>query len=232
MPDAVASFSHDGETFLVTANEGDARDWPGYSDELRVNNEDYVLDPAVFPNAGTLKANANLGRLNVSTASGNLDDDSEFERIDVFGTRSMTIWTADGQRIWDSGDQIEQAVAAALPARFNSTNDANTFDDRSDNKGPEPEGVAVGVVDGRRLAFVGLERVGGLVVFDLTDPMSPAFVEYVTSRDFSADPTDGSTDSGPEVVTFVSAAESPSGRPLVLVSNEWSGSVAIFSPGS
>ena len=86
----------------------------------------------------------------------------------------------------------------------------------------------VGKVDGRTLAFVGLERPGGFVVFDLSDPTSPALVEYVTNRDFAAAPS-ATNDSGPEVLRFVPAEDSPSGDPLVVVSNEISGTVAIWS---
>jgi hypothetical protein len=197
-----------------------------------VGSASYTLDPTAFPNAADLKLEGNLGRLTVTNQGGDTDGDGDFDEIRAFGTRSVSIWTADGRLVWDSGDQIENAVKAVLPEAFNSTNDENdSFDTRSDNKGPEPEGVAVGEVGSRRMAYVGLERVGGLVVFDITDPTSPVLVEYVNSRDFGLDPTDGSTDSGPEVLTFVPAGDSPSGRPLVVVSNEVSGTVSLWSPG-
>ena len=123
------------------------------------------------------------------------------------------------------------AAATALPANFNSTSDANEFDTRSDDKGPEPEGVAVGRIGSRTYAFVGLERPGGFVVFDVTNPAAPSLVEYVNSRDFSADPTTSATDAGPEVLSFVPADDSPNGRPLVVVSNEISGTVSIWATG-
>jgi hypothetical protein len=231
MPDGIASFRHRGTTYLITANEGDARDWPGLAEEVRVGSASYTLDPTAFPNAADLKLEGNLGRLTVTNQGGDTDGDGDFDEIRAFGTRSVSIWTADGRLVWDSGDQIENAVKAVLPEDFNSTNDENdSFDTRSDNKGPEPEGVAVGEVGGRRMAYVGLERVGGLVVFDITNPTSPVLVEYVNSRDFALEPTDGSTDSGPEVLTFVPAGDSPSGRPLIAVSNEVSGTVSLWSP--
>jgi DNA-binding beta-propeller fold protein YncE len=230
MPDGIASFALGGEVYLITANEGDARaDWPGYAEELRIGNAAYRLDADVFPNATTLKQNANLGRLNATIASGDTDGDGFYERIEVFGTRSATIWTADGERVWDSGDTIERAVATALPANFNASNDNSALDDRSDNKGPEPEGVTVGEIGERLYAFVGLERVGGFVVFDVTDPHAPVFVQYANSRDFAVAATSPTNDSGPEVLTFVGAKDSPTGRPLVLVSNEISHTVSIWS---
>ena len=231
-PDAIASFVVGGKTYIISANEGDARDYPGYNEETSVGSGSYVLDPTVFPNAGDLKTNAQLARLTVTRATGDLDGDGDFDQIMAFGTRSVSIWQADGTRVWDSGDQLERVTAAALPRNFNSNNTANNLDNRSDNKGPEPEGVAVGEIDGRTYAFVGLERVGGMAVFDVTNPTSPAFVEYVTTRDFTKSPIDGSTDSGPEVVSFVSAKDSPNGKPLVIMSNEWSGTIVIWSPKS
>jgi hypothetical protein len=235
MPDAIASYRVGRSTFLVTANEGDARaDWPGFDEEIRVGSKDYVLDPTAFPNAATLKQASQLGRLTVANvagaAGGDLDGDGDVDRIQAFGARSASIWAADGTLVWDSGDLFEQRTAATYPTFFNSTNDANEFDTRSDNKGPEPEGVAVGQVGRRTLAFVALERPGGFVVLDVTDPRRPAFVQYANSRDFSADPETSATDAGPEVVRFVPANKSPNGKPLVVVSNEISGTVSLWSP--
>jgi hypothetical protein len=234
LPDGIASFRAGRSTFLVTANEGDARqDWPGYAEEIRVGSSSYILDPTAFLNAAALKSTAALGRLTVTNAAGraggDVDGDGDRDRIQVFGTRSASIWTPDGQLVWDSGDLFERVTAAANPLFFNSTNDANEFDTRSDNKGPEPEGVAVGKVGKRTLAFVVLERTGGFVVLDVTDPAGASFVQYANSRDFTLDPKTAATDSGPEVVRFVPAGQSPNGKPLVVVSNEVSGTVSIWS---
>jgi hypothetical protein len=234
LPDGIASFSSGRSTFLVTANEGDSRqDWPGYAEEIRVGASGYVLDPTVFPNAAALKNNAALGRLTVTNAAGraggDLDNDGDRDRIQVFGARSASIWTTDGTLVWDSGDLFEQTTALTSPTNFNSTNDANEFDTRSDNKGPEPEGVTVGKVGKRTYAFVVFERPGGFAVLDVTNPTAPSFVQYANSRDFTVDPKTTATDSGPEVVRFVSADKSPNGKPLVVVSNEISGTVSIWS---
>lgn len=228
MPDGIASFQVKGTTFLLTANEGDARDYTGLKEEKAV--KDLTLDPTVFPNAATLQLEPALGRLTVSTVGADTDTDGDVDRLLAYGGRSMSVWSADGALLWDSGDRLEQVTATSLPANFNSNNDANNKDNRSDNKGPEPEGVAVGQIDGRTYAFVGLERVGGMAVFDVTNPASPSFVEYVTSRDFGKDPKGPLTDTGPEVLSFVPASESTTGKPLVLMSNEISGSVTIWSP--
>ena len=172
MPDAIAGFTIRGREYFITANEGDGRDWPGFGDEVRVGSSSVVLDPTAFPDAAALKANAALGRLNISRTDG-LGADGEYEALYAFGGRSATIWDSRGERVWDSGDSIERRVAADAPAAFNASNDNNALDDRSDNKGPEPEGVATGEIDGRTYAFVGLERIGGFVTFDVTDPRSP-----------------------------------------------------------
>ncbi|MDQ3552857.1 MAG: choice-of-anchor I family protein [Chloroflexota bacterium] len=228
-PDGVASFRVAGETYLVTANEGDARSYDGFDEEAEVGDSDYVLAPDVFPDAAALKEDAALGRLKVTTATGDTDGDGEFEQIHAYGARSLSIRSATGRLIWDSGDQLEQITADAHPGNFNSDHEENDFDDRSDNKGPEPEGAAAGKIDGRAYAFVGLERIGGAVVYDVTEPRDPTFVQYLSSRDFTADPV--GPDSGPEGLEFVGAGKSPSGRPLLLVAHEVSGTVAIWEAG-
>ncbi|MCB8976553.1 MAG: choice-of-anchor I family protein [Ardenticatenaceae bacterium] len=229
MPDAIAAFTIRGQQFLITANEGDARDYDGYAEEERV--KDLELDPTAFPNADALQENEAIGRLTVTTAQGDTDGDGDFDALWAFGGRSFSIWTRQGKLVFDSGDQLEQITATVLPDDFNSTNDENdSFDNRSDNKGPEPEGVVVGVVNGRTYAFIGLERIGGIMVYDVTTPSNPQFVEYINTRDFSGDAEAGTAgDLGPEGLTFVSASDSPTGQPLLIVGYEVSGSVAIFS---
>lgn len=226
-PDAISFFEAGGTSYLATANEGDARDYTGFAEEIRVGAAGYVLDPTVFPNAATLKANAQLGRLTVSRSSGNTDADGDYDRIDVLGARSFTIWNAaTGALVFDSGDAFERTIATALPAAFNASNNNNIFDDRSDNKGPEPEGIAIGQIDGRSYAFVGLERMGGMMVYDITNPVAPVFVQYANNRSFASLPA--GPDSGPEVIRFIGAAQSPSGQPLVLTANEISGTIGIY----
>ncbi|MGB7444954.1 MAG: choice-of-anchor I family protein [Coleofasciculaceae cyanobacterium] len=224
-PDAIATFSSQGQTYIVTANEGDARN----ADE-RIN--DLVLDPTAFPNAEELQENDVLGRLDVSTIDGDVDGDGDFDQLFAYGGRSFSIFDAQGNLVFDSGDQFEQITAQLFPDFFNSDNDENTFDTRSDNKGPEPEGVVVGAVNGRNYAFVGLERVGGVMVYDVTDPANSTFVQYLNNRDFTGDPEAGTAgDLGPEGLTFISEADSPNGVPLLVVSNEVSGSTTVYEIG-
>lgn len=225
-PDSIASYTVNGQTYYVTANEGDSRDYTGFSEEVRVGANSYVLDPVAFPNAATLKNNANLGRLQLTNATGDLDGDGEIERIYALGARSFSIWDSSGKLVYDSGDDLEQITAAAFPTRFNASNDNRNFDDRSDNKGPEPEGVAVGTIEGRTYAFIGLERIGGVMVYEVTNPQSPAFVQYLNTRDFSASIAG---DSGPEGLIFIPDSDSPTGQPLLVVASEVSKTVATFS---
>jgi hypothetical protein len=216
-PDAVAHYRSGGDTYLVTANEGDAREYDGFEEEDRAGD---VADLDLLPAAGD---DAQLGRLTVTTAAPTPADGSD---LYAFGGRSFSIWGPDGELVFDSGDDFERITAATNPEFFNSNNDENTFDDRSDNKGPEPEGVAVGRIGRKTYAFVALERVGGTMVYDVTDPEAPVFQHYLTSRDYAGE--DVGPDSGPEGVVFIPADESPTGRALVAVSHEITGTVALW----
>lgn len=217
-PDAIANFTVGGVTYYITANEGDSRAYTGFSEEVRVGDASYVLDPTAFPNAATLKLPANLGRLQLTNASGDTDGDGDFDVIMAFGGRSFTIWDPVGTPVYDSGDKLERITATRTPTVFNSDGTAASFDTRSDNKGPEPEGVVTGVIGGRTYAFVGLERVGDVMVFDVSNPRAPEFVQYINTPE----------DVAVEGLVFVSAADSPTGKPLLITAAEVSNTVAVF----
>nr|WP_063817909.1 choice-of-anchor I family protein [Herbidospora sakaeratensis] len=220
-PDALASYQSHGRTYVVAANEGDARDWECFAEEVRVKDLTTTLPDA-------LKADAELGRLTVSSTSPKNAQGVTTE-LHAMGARSISIRDEDGRLVWDSGDQIEKLVATELPAEFNADQENKSFDSRSDNKGPEPEGVTVGDVRGRTYAFAGLERVGGVVAFDVTDPRHPRIADYVNSRNFAGDVEAGTGgDSGPEGVLFVPASDSPTRKPLLVVGHEISGTTAIY----
>jgi hypothetical protein len=228
-PDAIASFTSGGQTFLITANEGDVREYAGFNEAVRLGSSSYVLDPTIFPDAVALKNNNELGRLNVTRATGDADGDGDFDRILAFGARSFSIRNAAGNLIYDSGDDIEQITAAANPQFFNASNSNNTKKNRSDDKGPEPEGVTVGQAYGRSYGFIGLERIGGVLVYDLTDPTNPQFVQYINNRNFTAATnTPAAGDLGPEGLLFISASNSPNGKPLLVVANEVSGTTTVY----
>jgi hypothetical protein len=226
-PDAIAAFQTGGQTYLVSANEGDARDYDGFSEETRVG--DLVLDPMAFPNAAELQRDENLGRLKTTTASGDTDDDGEHEEIYAYGARSFSIWNANGGLVYDSGADLEQITAEQFPSVFNANGEHDSFDDRSDDKGPEPEGVTTGTVGGRVFAFIGLERIGGIMVYDVTDPSAPSFVQYLNTRNFDGALEEGTAgDVSPEGLTFIAANESPNGKPLLVVAYEMSGTTTVY----
>ena len=219
-PDAVASYEVNGETFYVTANEGDARDYDGFSEEARV--ADLVLDPTAFPDADALQDESVLGRLLVTTTLGDTDGDGDYDELYSYGGRSFSIWNSDGELVFDSGNDLATITAELVPELFNSQGDAESFDSRSDDKGAEPEGVVTGVVDGKTYAFIGLERIGGIIVYDVSNPEAPKFVQYVRAEG----------DIAPEGLTFIAADESPNNNPLLVVANEVSGSTTVFEIGS
>lgn len=226
-PDAIAAFTHQGQTYIITANEGDARDYDGYSEETRVGK--LKLDPAKFPNAKELQDNKALGRLKTTKAKGDTDGDGDHDEIYAYGGRSFSIFKADGTMVYDSGDEFTRILSKKYPTWFNSEGQENNFDKRSDDKGTEPEGVVVGMVGNKRYAFIGLERMGGVMVYDITDPAKPTFITYV----FNADPKGDAKkmtagDVAPEGLKFIPADKSPTGKAILVVANEVSGSTTAF----
>lgn len=228
MPDSIAGYvAADGKYYLITANEGDSRDWPGYSEVARVST--VRLDPRFYPNAAELQQASDLGRLNITTATGDDDGDGDIDRLHVFGARSFSIWDADAKLVYDSGNEFEAAHEADFFQSFNVSNSNNTRDDRSDDKGPEPEAVAIGSVRGRTYAFIGNERQSNIVVYDVTDPLRSRYIGQWWNRDFNAATnTAAAGDLGPEGIVFVEAANSPNGKPLLIVANEISGTTTIW----
>lgn len=220
MPDAIASFKSGGKTFIVTANEGDTRDYPGYSEEARVM--DLKLDPAAFPDAAALQKPEALGRLKVTASRGDENGDGLHERLYNFGGRSFSIRDAAGRLVFDSGDWLDEIIAGLHPRLFNSEGSGASFDTRSDDKGAEPEGLTVGQVDGRTILFLGLERTSGVMAFDITVAAKPVFLNYVRAP---------YGDIAPEGFTFIPAAANPLGQPMLGVANEVSGSLTWYAVG-
>ena len=235
----MTSFEMGGDTYYVSANEGDARDYwfdaadeaaclaaggvefdeddgcLAYSEEVR--GDDLTLDPTVFPEALT---NDDLGRLKTTTANdcGDIDDDGDVDFICSYGARSFSIWKYDAGenfvQVWDSGDEAEQLMAVNGEWLNSYTNK------RTDDKGAEPEGVITGQFLGKTLAFIALERSGGVLVYDVTTPDAPAFQQYIYLNDHVS----------PEAMAFVPSSKSPNGSPMLIVANEVSGTVAVLQP--
>jgi len=225
IPDAVANYNVAGTNYIVTANEGDEKEYTGFTERTTVGASTYTLDATNFPNASVLKQSYNMGRFRVTNLNGNTDADAEFETINAVGTRSFSIFnTTTKQIVYDSGDAFERYTAANYPTIFNADHESNTPKGRSRAKGPEPEGVTIAQIGTETFAFVSLERVGGVMVYNITNPNNAVFVDYKNSRSTSA----YAGDHGPEGITYVSAANSPTGTPYILVANEISGTITIF----
>lgn len=225
-PDAISVYTVGGATYFVSANEGDGRDYGGYSSETRIKN--LTLDSMAFPNAVILQGDSVLGRLKTFTEDviGDIDGDGDVDELYSYGARSFSIWDDTGNLVWDSGDAIEQYIANNHPAFFNCNDGlASEMDDRSDDKGPEPEAVTVGAIGNRFYAFIGLERQGGIMVYDITNPNNPIFESFVNTYDTN---TGTMIDIAPEGLVFVPAANSHNGKNMLIVSNEVSGTTTIY----
>jgi hypothetical protein len=232
-PDAIASFKVGSGHYFVTANEGDAREYTCLNDDQRASS--LKVDTRRFPNWSTLSANAALGRAKVNPTIGDRDGDGDIDTIHLRGSNSMTMYR-NGIALWDSGELLDQIQIKAFGvANINGSHslssDKSTMNyvgqDRSDDKGSEPEGVAVGMVGNTRVAILGLERMTALAVFDITQPRSPVFQEWLQMLPAKATPAKDVKHWSPEGIVFVSADKSPSGKALIITSYELSGSISI-----
>ena len=250
MPDGIAAFTVEGTTYLVTANEGDAREW-GDEDQgtfyLSEDERDFGEEGVTSPTGAITAENSGLEGQVVFFKTEDFDG-LDPEKDYVFGGRSFTVFqaTENGlEEVFTSGDDFEALTAQYVPEYFNASNDNAVLDDRSGKKGPEAESVTVGTVDGKTYAFVALERTGGVMAYDVTDPEAITFVNYVNTRDFgttvegSEEYEDGELDKwvtggdvAPEGLLFLDAASSPNGEPLLLAACEVSGTVAVYQLGS
>ena len=205
-PDAIAVLESGGIPYLFTANEGDAREYKGFAEIKRVST--LKLDPTAFPDP-TFKSETKLGRLNVTTTLGDPDGDGDYDFLYSLGSRSFSVWNGnDGALVFDSKNELDtKAIAEKI------------YDDaRSDDKSVEPEGIAIGTVGKKKVAFVGMERADGLAVYDVTDPKNPIFLQLLKTGD------------APEGVLFIPAKNSPTLKSLVIVSSEGDGVIKVYQP--
>ena len=218
MPDGISTAVIGGETYLLTANEGDSRAWP-----VGTETDTNEIKDKKSPVNG-IKTGGKVTWFDVSQYDG-LESGTDY----IFGGRSFTVFRVTGSgldEVFDSGSDFERITAEVLPGYFNCSNDTVEAEDRSGKKGPEPEGITVGSIDGRTYAFIGLERTGGVMIYDISDPSKAVFRNYFNSRDYSADIRD---DVSPEGLTFVAAEDNGSGMPVLIISNEVSGTVSVMA---
>ena len=208
-PDAISNFSVNNVQYLVTANEGDAREYAAFTDVKRISSSSVVLDPTIFPNAAALKVETSMGRLNINTKMGDTDGDGDFDELVGFGARSFSIWNgATGQLVFDSKNDLDKKA-----------NEFGVYDDtRSDDKGVEPEAVYTAKIGSQQILFVGLERADALMIYDISTPTAPKHLQTLKTGD------------APEGVLYIPADKSPTKRSLVVVSSEGDGSVKIYQP--
>lgn len=225
MPDTMKAFTNSGTNYLITVNEGDARvddrDISRFGDTSGNDSMNTILSTSLA--ADPSRANSVMGRLNVSRLNGDTNADGKIDEAVMIGTRSMTIWNADtGAKVWDSGQStstnFETILASLDPTRFNMNNGLpSNFDTRSDDKGPEPEALTIGQFGSSLLAFVGMERQNGLMVYDITNPNNPTFVSYLNSQ------ADGLI--SPESMVYIPAGQSPTGSAILITGYEGTGTL-------
>jgi len=212
-PDGIAFVTIKGKSYILSANEGDAREWGSgnnaYNDILQFNIDGSRLDT-----------------INNSLKEGLADG----ERY-LFGARSFSIWDLnDGTAkiVYDSGNEFETRTAEYFPNNFNASHTNNELDSRSGRKGPEPEYITTMQVVKNIYAVIGLERIGGIMLYDISNPASVNFFDYINTRDFSGSELKNMSDLGPEGLYAVQASASPTKRPLIFVANEISGTISVF----
>ncbi len=245
-PDTISSFSWKGANFIVSANEGDAREYffdvtdeadctakggLDYDEDdgcLAYIDESRVEDLTLAANFDYLNNDDDdIGRLKVSTVKGDTNDDGQYESLYAYGARSFTIWDSNGLVVFDSGDDIGRITASVHGEAFNNNEDENEGDTRSDDKGAEPEALTIGTIDERTFAFIGLERMGGIMVYDITNPYDVQFEDYFYNRGV-IEGADITGDLAPEGMVFVPVEQSATGEPLLIIGNEISGSIAVW----
>lgn len=229
MPDSIDVIEKDGMTYLLTANEGDATEWEEFVNvkDFKKIKDSIQLDPSLFKGFTQQEAEAAFERMKSSGDYDKLEvlTDRGNDAIYTLGGRSFSIWNADTMElVFDSGSEFEEITAERYPDYFNWSNDDDVFEKRSAKKGPEPEDVKVGMIGNELYAFIGLERISGVKTYNITNPSNATFANYTNTRDFSQTI---SGDVAPEGLAFIQAENSPTNKPLLLVGNEVSGTVAV-----
>ncbi len=209
MPDGIAVYEAEGKTYILTANEGDAREWGDFCDEIKRN----IASADGSVTAEKVRVLDNTCKAGIP-AEGNY----------LYGGRSFSIFAVAEEGlslVYDSANEFEAKTFEYLPAYYNVSNDDVELESRTAKKGIEPEAVTLAAVNGRTYAFIALERIGGIMAYDITDPAEAAFVNYINTRDFN-DVLTG--DVAPEGLAVLAREESV----YLLAAFEVSGTVASY----
>lgn len=235
MPDAIESFTVEGKTYIITPNEGDSRDYKAYSEEAEIGDiaDKIKLDAKNYKGFTQQELDKmvadglfkDMKKTKITLENG-LTKEGTYEALYSFGARSFSIFDAKTMElVFDSGSEFEKITSEAMPKYFNTDNEEIAYDKRSSAKGPEPETVVTGKVNGTQYAFIALERVSGIMVYDLSNPLNPSFVKLISSRDYNANIKG---DVSPEGLRFIAADKSPTGQALLAATHEVSGTVAVY----
>ncbi|GAB4544822.1 MAG: hypothetical protein Tsb0013_02230 [Phycisphaerales bacterium] len=207
MPDQIVHA--DGALFFP--GEGDTRAELGEGAVGVVEGQPNLVDHARLGDLvelGKATPHPGLERLKVCTFTGDTDGDGVIDVPHAFGSRALHKYDLATKAWSHTGSHIERTIAGRFPEYFDDT--------RSDDRGPEPEGITVGEVGGRTVLFVSIERPGAVMAFD-TDLN---FLGMVMSA------ADGHT--GPEGMCFVPKAQSPLGIDTLAVAFEASGHLVFY----
>ncbi|XP_052712342.1 uncharacterized protein LOC128186563 isoform X2 [Crassostrea angulata] len=251
-PDAIRTVTIGGREYIVTADEGDSKDYSGlklttsgFDETKRVRditlaNNSEVLQWARKRKIPSIQHDALLGKLSVSTQEGRLRDGT-YDKLYSYGGRGFSVLRSDTmERIYDSGSIVEESHAMQFPKLFNSyakssVNITDTQDSRSDSKGPECESLAVAYSGTRVIVFVGCERPGTISIYSFNSNMTEGTLESINSGAKTVLGTWGEafdggllTDMDTDDIKYLPPFQSPTGQPLLVVTGSDTGTVSLF----
>ncbi|THB80566.1 MAG: alkaline phosphatase [Desulfobacteraceae bacterium] len=249
-PDTIVAYRTGGADYVVTANEGDDREYDAWEDYAKAASLKKKKGARFSPQLDRdILGQKGKKKLRILKDMGK-DANGVYTQLYLAGTRSFSIWDADGNQVYDSGNDFETYLAANYAKVFNTRVDDvkkqkdidelkednipyeiigkkayfwEGVDARSQKKGCEPEALALTKIGSKTFAYIGLEKQGGLFIYDITNPKSPVFVDYFNDIKYDALPT-RSGDLAPEgMVAFVQDK-----KHYLAVANELSGTIAVY----
>lgn len=246
-PDGVGTFSVEGNRYVVTANEGDSREYQLHDQVLfseEVEGDFFVgkLTPSANSSLyASIVDGGDLNGLRMSSAIGR-NENGLYEAIYAFGGRSFSVYRQDANQltqVYDSGKVLAEEHVSRYRTWFNgqvspSKTVSQSFDSRSDRKGIETEAVHVATVGGDRILFLSNERTSTLFVFQMENPSSPELLATATNINTQLtgqEAYDARTlgDADPEGLVYVPPSSSPvTGKAVLIVAGSYSGTVSLY----